>query len=202
MPMTITSSPIKKLNFYANWFRPQTTLNLLTFFLLSPVYKAIALLFCEWDWTWKRVTSRSQCIDLRTPVETNRRSWRSYSACLLFHERFSSVISSCIAAAAAAPWWTMAIASRAGAEQPPSTRRRQQTSVWGKSVRWRWRRRPGSKPLRDNGRRPSLPEIISTSLKELQGPSHSELREGHNCRGSFLTFPHQIEVLGLKLLWG
>ena len=37
MHMTISSSPIKKLNFYANWFRPQTTLNLLTFLLLSPV---------------------------------------------------------------------------------------------------------------------------------------------------------------------
>ena len=37
--MTISSSPIKKLNFYAYWFRPQTTLNLLTLFLLSPVCK-------------------------------------------------------------------------------------------------------------------------------------------------------------------
>ena len=35
--MTISSSPIKKLNFYANWFRPQTTLNFIEENLVYPV---------------------------------------------------------------------------------------------------------------------------------------------------------------------
>ena len=37
MHMTISSSPIKKLNFYANWFRPQTTLNFIEENLVYPV---------------------------------------------------------------------------------------------------------------------------------------------------------------------